>query len=98
MTIRMAYSASALAPDTEFQDFKNYLTLLPMGLGNDMLHFNGLGEKITWAMQGITGQATPDQLDKYYEILRWAAQRGLTVTMHWDSDKNVEQLLTTWNA
>lgn len=96
MTIRMAYSASALAPDTEFQDFKNYLTLLPMGLGDDTLHFNGLGEKITWAMQGITGQATPDQLQKYYEILRWAAQRGLTVTMHWDSDKNVEQLLATW--
>ena len=96
MTIRMAYSASALAPDTEFQDFKNYLTLLPMGLGDDALHFNGLGEKITWAMQGITGQATPDQLDKYYEILRWAAQRGLAVTMHWDSDKNVEQLLATW--
>ena len=77
MTIRVAYSASALAPDTEFQDFKNYLTLLPMGLGDNMLHFNGLGEKITWAMQGITGQATPEQLQKYYEILRWAAQRGL---------------------
>jgi predicted amidohydrolase YtcJ len=96
MTIRMAYSASALAPDTEFQDFKNYLTLLPMGLGDNMLRFNGLGEKITWAMQGITGQATPEELQKYYEILRWAAQRGLTVTMHWDSDKNVEQLLATW--
>ena len=96
MTIRMAYSASALAPDTEFQDFKNYLTLLPMGLGDDTLHFNGVGKKITWAMQEITGQATPAELEKYYEIVRWAAQRGLALTMHWDSDKNVEQLLATF--
>lgn len=96
MTVRMAYSASALAPNTEFQDFKNYLTLLPMGLGDDMLHFNGVGEKITWAMQGITGQASQAELEKYYEIVQWAAQRGLTLTMHWDGDTNVDQLLTTF--
>ena len=96
MTVRMAYSASALAPDTEFQDFRNYLTLLPMGLGDDMLHFNGVGEKITWAMQGITGQASQAELEKYYEIVRWTAQRGLTLTMHWDGDTNVDQLLTTF--
>ena len=28
--------------------------------------------------------------------MRWAAQRGLTVTMHWNSDENVDQLLGIW--
>jgi predicted amidohydrolase YtcJ len=61
-----------------------------------MLHFNGIGERITWAMNGISGQASEDDLQKYYEIVRWAAQHDLTLTMHWDSEKNIDQLLTVW--
>jgi predicted amidohydrolase YtcJ len=61
-----------------------------------MLHFNGIGERITWAMNGISGQAPQADLEKYYEIARWAAQRNLALTMHWDRDKNVDQLLTVF--
>jgi predicted amidohydrolase YtcJ len=30
---------------------------------------------------------------KYYEIVRWAAQRGMALTMHWNNDASVGQLL-----
>ena len=70
--------------------------MMPQGFGDDMLHFNGIGERITWAMNGINGIPPDTDKEKYYEIVRWAAQRGLTVTMHWNSDSNVDQLLGIW--
>ncbi len=96
MTIRVAYSLCGMTPGSEFEEYKRNLALLPMGFGDDMLRFNGLGERITWAMNAINGQASDADHEKYYEIVRWAAQQGMTVTMHWGSDKNVDQLLTIW--
>jgi len=93
LTIRVAYSLCGMTSGSEFEEYKNYLAVMPMGFGDGMLHFNGIGERITWAMNGISGQASQTDLDKYYEIVRWAAQRGMTLTMHWGSDKNVDQLL-----
>jgi predicted amidohydrolase YtcJ len=70
--------------------------MLPMGFGDAMLRFNGIGERITWAMNGISGQAPPADIENYYEIVRWAAQHSLTLTMHWESEKNVDQLLAVF--
>src|SRR5678815_3746904 len=70
---------------------------MPQGFGDDMLRFNGLGERITWAMNGINGIPPDDVKQKYYEIVRWAAQHGLTITMHWNSDANVDQLFGIWD-
>src|SRR5262249_46883118 len=53
-------------------------------------------ERITWAMNAINGEASDADKEKYYQIVRWAAEHGMTVTMHWGSDKNVNQLLTIW--
>jgi predicted amidohydrolase YtcJ len=94
LTIRMAYSLNGMTPGSEFEEYKNYLAMMPMGFGDDMLHFNGIGERITWAMNGIGGLASEADRQKYYDIVKWAADRGMTVTMHWGSDKNVDQLLT----
>jgi predicted amidohydrolase YtcJ len=96
LTVRVAYMLCGMTPGSEFEEYKNYLALMPMGFGDEMLHFNGIGERITWAMNGISGQASEDDLQKYYEIVRWAAQHDLTLTMHWDSEKNIDQLLTVW--
>ena len=96
LTLRVAYSLCGITPGHEFEEYKNYLAMLPMGFGDEMLRFNGIGERITWAMNGITGQAPEGDIAKFYEIVRWAAQHNLTLTMHWDSDKNVDQLLTVF--
>jgi predicted amidohydrolase YtcJ len=96
LTLRVAYSLCGITDGSEFTEYQNYLAMMPQGFGDDMLHFNGIGERITWAMNGINGIPPEADKAKYYEIVRWAAQRGLTVTMHWNTDKNVDQLLGIW--
>ena len=96
LTLRVAYSLCGMTEGSEFAEYQNYLAMMPQGFGDDMLHFNGIGERITWAMNGINGIPPDTDKEKYYEIVRWAAQRGLTVTMHWNSDSNVDQLLGIW--
>jgi hypothetical protein len=81
---------------SEFDEYQRYLAMMPQGFGDDMLRFNGIGERITWAMNGINGIPPDTDKEKYYQIVRWAAERGLTVTMHWNSEVNVEQLLGIW--
>ena len=93
MTLRVAYSLCGMTPGLEFEEYKNYLSMLPMGFGDDMLKFNGLGERITWAMNNPDNPSESEQ-QKYYEIVKWAAERGMSITMHWSDDQNVDQLLS----
>lgn len=93
LTVRVAYSLCGMTAGHEFEEYQNYLALMPQGFGDDMLRFNGLGERITWAMNGIDGTPSAEDKARYYEIVRWAARRGLTVTMHWNSERNVAELL-----
>lgn len=96
LTVRVAYSVCGMTDGSEFAEYQNYLAMMPQGFGDDMLHFNGIGERITWAMNGINGVPSNADKAKYYDIVRWAAQRGLTVTMHWNTDANVDHLLGIW--
>jgi predicted amidohydrolase YtcJ len=96
LTVRIAYSLCGMTDGSEFTEYQNYLAVMPQGFGDEMLHFNGIGERITWAMNGINGIPPEADKAKYYEIVRWAAQRGLTVTMHWNTERNVDQLLGIW--
>jgi predicted amidohydrolase YtcJ len=92
MTVRVAYSLCGQTPGSELAELKGLTAVLPMGFGDDMLRFNGLGERITVAMNN---NENPSEADKqqYYEIARWAAHRGMTLTMHWSRDASVGHLL-----
>jgi predicted amidohydrolase YtcJ len=63
-----------------------------MGFGDDMLRFNGLGERITLAMNNNNNPNATDT-ENYYQIIKWAAERGMAVTMHWSNDSSVNRLL-----
>jgi predicted amidohydrolase YtcJ len=95
MTVRIAYSLCGPSPGKEFDELKSLTQMLPQGFGDDMLKFNGLGERITWGMNNNDHPTAEDQ-EKFYEILRWAAQRGMTVTMHWPNDSSVDILLAIY--
>jgi predicted amidohydrolase YtcJ len=95
MTVRVAYSLCGMTPGKEFEEYQNYLAMMPMGFGDDMLHFNGIGERITWAMNNATNPSKDDQ-ERYYEIVKWAAQHGMTLTMHWSNDQNADILLSIY--
>ena len=58
--------------------------MLPMGFGDDMLRFNGIGENVTWGMYN-NDKPTEAQKEQYYEVAKWAA-----ITRH-DADTALEQ-------
>jgi len=92
MTVRVAYTLCGQTPGAEFEELKGLVALLPQGFGDDMLRFGGLGERITAAMNNNNRPSNPDK-EKYYQIVRWAAERGMSLTMHWNNDASVGQLL-----
>ncbi len=93
MTVRVAYSLNGQVSGSEMEEFKGLTAMLPMGFGDEMLHFNGLGERITVAMNN-NPKPSDSEKEKYYDIVKWAAERGMTLTMHWGPDATVDQLLT----
>jgi predicted amidohydrolase YtcJ len=92
LTVRVTYSLCAPRRDHELEDFQALTAMLPMGFGDDWLHFNGIGENVTW---GMYNNDTPSEAQKeqLYQTLGWAAQRGLTATFHWHNDRSVHHLL-----
>src|SRR5580693_7414125 len=95
LTLRIAYSLCGPTPGKEFEELQSLTQMLPQGFGDDMLKFNGLGERLTWGMNNNDHPTAEDQ-EKYYQILRWAAQRGMTVTMHWPNDASADTLLSIY--
>ena len=92
LTVRVAYSLCGITPGKEFEELKDLTQLLPMAFGDSMLRFNGIGERITWAMNN-NNNPTAAEREKYYEIVRWAAEHGMSITMHWPRNDSVGILL-----
>ncbi len=95
MTLRVAYSLGTQTPGSELEEFQNLTRLLPMGFGDEMLRFNGIGESVTAAMYNNDKPSQADK-DKYFEIAKWAADRGMTLTQHWGRDASVGELLSVF--
>src|SRR6185295_9615480 len=92
LTVRIAYSICAPRPGSELGDLQLLTRFLPMGVGDGMLRFNGIGERVTW---GLYNNDSPTQAQKedFYAVARWAAERGMTLTAHWNNDRSVHHLL-----
>ncbi len=92
LTVRVVFSLFSQRPGKELEDYQTLTQMLPMGFGDDMLRFNGIGENVTWGMYN-NDNPTPAQKQQYYEVARWAASRGMTLTQHWSNDVSVHHLL-----
>ena len=93
MTVRVAFALNGQTPGKEFDELQSLTRLLPMGFGDDTLKFNGIGERITFDMNN-NERPTDAQKERYFEVIQWAAERGMTLTMHWSRDASVDHLLT----
>src|SRR5262245_24128138 len=93
MSVRVVFALNGQTPGSEFEEYQTLTRLLPMGFGDDMLKFNGIGERITFDMNN-NDRPTQAQKDRYYQIIKWAAEQGMTLTMHWNRDASVDELLT----
>jgi len=92
LTLRVAYTVFAQKRGSELEDYRALTQLLPMGFGDDMLRFNGIGENVAW---GMYNNDNPGEAEKaqFYEIARWAAARRMSLNIHWHNDRSVGQLL-----
>src|SRR5467141_643108 len=92
LTVRVIFSLFAQRPGKELEDYQNLTQMLPMGFGDDMLRFNGIGENVAW---GMYNNDNPGESEKaqFYEIARWAAARRMSLNIHWHNDRSVGQLL-----
>jgi predicted amidohydrolase YtcJ len=97
LTVRVTYSLNGQTAGSEVEELQSLTRMLPAGFGDDMLRFNGFGERITWAMNNNDRPSDADKAN-YYQIARWAAERGLGLTMHWNNDSSVDQLLTLFEG
>jgi predicted amidohydrolase YtcJ len=93
MTVRIAYTFNGQTSGKEFEELQELTRDRPMGSGDDMLRFNGLGERITVAMNNNNAPSQADK-DAYYRIVKWAAERRMSLTMHWNTDASVDHLLS----
>jgi predicted amidohydrolase YtcJ len=92
LSLRVTYSLSAPEPGAELADFERLTTDLPMGAGDGLLRFNGLGENVTWGMYN-NDKPSPEQQAKLEQVLRLAVRRRLGVTFHWVNDRSASKLL-----
>jgi len=92
LSLRIVYSIFAPRAGHELEDFQNYTRFLPLGTGDNWLRFNGIGECITW---GMYNNDMPSEAEKeeFYRVAYWAATQGMTLTVHWNNDRSVHDLL-----
>lgn len=92
LTVRVNYAYFSQKRGKELEELKELTQLVPMGFGDDMLRFNGIGERVTFGMYN-NDKPTDAQKEEFYQAAKWAAERGYTVTQHWHNDTSIHQLL-----
>jgi predicted amidohydrolase YtcJ len=92
LSLRVRFSMFAQRPGHELEDYQSVLSMMPMGFGDDMLRFNGVGENVTWGMYNNDHPSAAQQA-QYLAVARWAASRGMTLTQHWLNSDSVPVLL-----
>ena len=95
LTVRVAYTICGFNPPHEVEEYQKYLGLMPMGFGDDMMHFNGIGEQIVWAINNVE-KPNPADIERFYQIAKWAAARGYGLTFHCATDAAVDAILTVF--
>ncbi|MGB5079500.1 MAG: amidohydrolase, partial [Burkholderiales bacterium] len=92
LSLRVAYTIFAQGRGRELEDYKNLTQLLPMGFGDAMLRFNGIGENVAW---GVYNNDNPSETsrEQFFEICNWAAQQRMSLNLHWHNDKSAGLVL-----
>jgi predicted amidohydrolase YtcJ len=95
LTVRVNYSYFSQKRGKELDEFKELTQLLPMGFGDDMLRFNGIGERVTFGMYNNDQPSDADK-EQFYQAAKWAAEQGMTLTQHWHSNASIGHLLDVY--
>ncbi|MGE3247035.1 MAG: amidohydrolase, partial [Beijerinckiaceae bacterium] len=94
LSLRVAYSICAPSRGRELEEYRHYTQFLPQGFGDSMLRFNGIGERVTWGVYNNDAPG-PVEAKQFEDVARWAARRGLTMTVHWNRQSSSHFLFDT---
>ena len=103
LTVRVGWHFQPQVRGKEFEMTTAHTAMLPMGYGDDMFRFQGLGESITAAMfdgstVGAMFNPTDSDLAEFEKILTWAAGRGYTVHVHASTNKAAAGIMTIYES
>ena len=98
LPIRVAYRMMSQNRGRELEDQQQLTALLPQGLGDNMLKFNGFGEVLLWdmydgAMSVLEFEPGPEAITRFTEMATWIAANGYAAEMHVASDVAARQVL-----
>jgi len=98
LPIRVAYRFMSQNRGSELEDQQELTALIPQGLGDNMLKFNGFGEVLLWdmydgAMSLLEFEPTPGAAARFTEMMTWMAENRYAAEMHVASDVTARQIL-----
>ena len=103
LTLRVAFRVMSQSRGAELADFTEWTRLLPQGMGDAMLKFNGFGEVITWNMHdghrpGLPFAPSAASLGALREAAAWMAENGYSAEIHASSDRSARMILDIFEA
>lgn len=103
LTVRVNWTFHPQIRGKEFELIQSHTAMLPMGFGDDMYRFSGLGESITAAMfdgstVGAVFNPTEADLAEFEKILGWAAARGYKAHVHASTNKAASAIMTVYES
>jgi predicted amidohydrolase YtcJ len=95
LSVRVAYGIFSQNAGRELEDYQALTQLTPMGMGDDMLRFNGVGEAVTLGMYN-NDKPTDKDKEEFYRAAKWAAERRMALQIHWENDSSVGEALSVF--
>ena len=102
LSLRVSFHAQSNSQHT-LDDYKALTAFTPMGFGDDMLRFRGIGESLTQGIYdgstvGLPYNPTAQDWDEFCAVVKWAAERGLNVHQHAASNRAAAKILDCFEA
>ena len=92
LSLKLRYFLSAPMRGNELSDFKSMTSLEDLQKKKEFYLWNGIGENVTWGMYN-NEKPSVEQQQELQEVLNWANDHQLTVTLHWNNNQSVGYLL-----
>ena len=92
LKLRVRFHICAPSDGAELEDFRAIVANPQFNVSSSFLKFNGIGENVTWSMYN-NDSPTAEQKDHLFNVLSWAAESNLPVTLHWNNNQSVHHLL-----
>jgi predicted amidohydrolase YtcJ len=102
LALRVSFHAQSNSQNT-LDDYRTATWFTPMGFGDDMLRFRGIGESLTQGVYdgstvGLPYNPSAKDWEEFCGVARWAAERGMNVHQHAASDRAAAGILDCFEA